>query len=257
MSEQRHTFTVDTQVAVHGCSDDTFGVYWGTSGIDDDDCAQEWERWVRVHFPDGSGQVRGVLKYRLRLCRDQFSTMSRSWPTQRRVSLTQRPSLVFANWECSSDDPRRYLVRCADGPLAREGVARWRQVGGLVWTGFRADRHLRERVALRAAWGPSRENRSRPRPEGVEARCGERTPWLLRSSRPRRRRSVGRSGHPREHRRVCRRGSGGLRRARSPRRADLVRDRDSQAARSAGDAVQEEDHRSTVARVAARGWMQV
>lgn len=57
MSEQRHTFTVDTQVAVHGCSDDTFGVYWGTSGIDDDDCAQEWERWVRVHFPDGSGLI--------------------------------------------------------------------------------------------------------------------------------------------------------------------------------------------------------
>lgn len=57
MNEQRHTFTVDTLVAVHGCSDDTFGVYWGNTGDDDDDCASGSERWVRLHFPDGSGLI--------------------------------------------------------------------------------------------------------------------------------------------------------------------------------------------------------
>lgn len=57
MSQQRHAFTEDTEVAVHGYSDDTFGVYWGKSGIDHDDCAQGRERWVRFDFPDGSGLI--------------------------------------------------------------------------------------------------------------------------------------------------------------------------------------------------------
>ena len=60
MTEQRHTFTADTQVAVHGYSDDTFGVYWVWSWLitgDDDDSASGSERWVRMHFPDGSGLI--------------------------------------------------------------------------------------------------------------------------------------------------------------------------------------------------------